>query len=157
MLINIIWSARKFWNYALKFNIRNFQGRRKRRGQGGNCFFPRPSTLKDFGLPLPFRFISFLPTALYVLLPVFDEFFWRIFWRIFLTIFLTKFKTNFLTKFFSESFHEFFLQIFLEDFDWPIIFKPLQALGLEYLQSCFFHNYRMPIRFYLLKPRFLWW
>ena len=40
MLINIILSPRNFWNYALKFNIRNFLGRRKRRGQGGNYSSP---------------------------------------------------------------------------------------------------------------------
>ena len=47
---------------------------------------------------------------------IFDEFFWRNFWQIFLT--------SFLTKFFDKLF-------------WPIIVLPLQALGSEYLQSCF--------------------
>ena len=51
----------------------------------------------------------------------FDQFFWRIFWR----IFWQNLSTN------------FFWQIFFEDFFWPLIFQLLQALGSEYLRSCF--------------------
>ena len=94
-----------------------------------------------------------------------DEFFWWIFVNLFNEGFdevfnesFDNFLTNFLTKFIwlillTSFFDNYFLMIFFEKifdkiidkfFDdffwqmlWPIIFYPLQGLGLEYLWSCF--------------------
>ena len=60
----------------------------------------------------------------------FGVFFWQNF------IVLTTFFDNFLANFFDKFFDKFIKRMFWPMFWWPIIFKPLQALGSEYLRSC---------------------
>ena len=78
----------------------------------------------------------------------FDEFFWWIFWQSFWQSFWHIFWWFFLSNFFDEFFWRIFWQIYLMNFltnFWRIILMnfltynllPLQALGSEYLQSCF--------------------